>query len=54
MRENLSYCVILPAFNEARHLAAVVGRIPAWIDGIIIVDDAQQRRHSASGPRAGR
>ena len=40
MRENLSYCVILPAFNEARHLAAVVDRIPAWIDGIVIVDDA--------------
>ena len=40
MRENVTYCVILPAYNEGRHLAAVVGRIPEWIDGIIVVDDA--------------
>jgi glycosyltransferase involved in cell wall biosynthesis len=40
MRENLKYCVILPAFNEGRHLATVVGRIPDWVDGIIGVDDA--------------
>jgi glycosyltransferase involved in cell wall biosynthesis len=40
MRENLKYCVILPAYNEGRHLATVVGRIPEWVDGIIIVDDA--------------
>lgn len=40
MRENLKYCVILPAFNEGRHLATVVGRIPDWVDGIIVVDDA--------------
>jgi dolichol-phosphate mannosyltransferase len=39
-RPRLTYCVILPAFNEARHLGTVVGRIPAWIDGIVIVDDA--------------
>lgn len=39
-RPHLTYCVILPAFNEAHHLGAVVGRIPAWIDGILIVDDA--------------
>jgi glycosyltransferase involved in cell wall biosynthesis len=40
MREKLSYCVILPAYNESRHLATVVGRVPDWVDGIIIVDDA--------------
>jgi len=40
MRENLKYCVILPAYNESRHLATVVSRIPDWVDGIIIVDDA--------------
>jgi dolichol-phosphate mannosyltransferase len=39
VREGLSYCVVMPAYNESRHLAEVVGRIPAWIDGIIIVDD---------------
>jgi glycosyltransferase involved in cell wall biosynthesis len=40
VRENLTYCVILPAYNEGRHLSAVVSRIPDWVDRIIIVDDA--------------
>jgi glycosyltransferase involved in cell wall biosynthesis len=40
VRENLRYCVILPAYNEGRHLTTVVGRIPDWVSGIIIVDDA--------------
>jgi len=40
MRENLKYCVILPAYNESRHLETVVRRIPDWVDGIIVVDDA--------------
>jgi dolichol-phosphate mannosyltransferase len=40
VRENLTYCVILPAYNEGRHLATVVSRIPDWVGGIIIVDDA--------------
>jgi dolichol-phosphate mannosyltransferase len=40
LRENVRYCVILPAYNEGRYLGTVVGRIPDWIDGIIVVDDA--------------
>jgi len=40
VRENLTYCVILPAYNEGRHVETVVGRIPDWVDGIIVVDDA--------------
>jgi dolichol-phosphate mannosyltransferase len=40
MRESRSYCVILPAYNEGRHLATVVGRIPDWVDRIVVVDDA--------------
>jgi glycosyltransferase involved in cell wall biosynthesis len=40
LRENLTYCVILPAYNEGRHLAAVVNQIPDWVGGIIVVDDA--------------
>ena len=40
MRENLKYCVILPAYNEGGYVARVVSRIPDWVDGIIIVDDA--------------
>jgi dolichol-phosphate mannosyltransferase len=40
VRENIKYCVILPAYNESLHLATVVSQIPDWVDGIIIVDDA--------------
>jgi glycosyltransferase involved in cell wall biosynthesis len=40
VRKNLKCCVILPAYNEGRHLGTVVSRIPEWIDGIIVVDDA--------------
>jgi dolichol-phosphate mannosyltransferase len=40
MRDNLKYCVILPAYNESRHLGTVVSQIPGWVDGIIVVDDA--------------
>lgn len=40
MRQNLKYCVILPAFNEGRHILNVVSGIPDWVDGIIVVDDA--------------
>lgn len=32
--------MVLPAFNEGLHLRAVVGRLPAWVDGVIVVDDA--------------
>ena len=39
-RRDLSCCVVLPAYNEARTLPAVVARIPAWVSGIIVVDDA--------------
>ncbi len=40
VRENLTYCVVLPAYNEGRHLASVVSRVPDWVDSIVIVDDA--------------
>jgi len=31
---------VLPAFNEGRHLRAVIDRLPGWLDGIVVVDDA--------------
>ena len=30
---------MIPAFNEARRIKAVVNEIPAWIDQIVVVDD---------------
>jgi glycosyltransferase involved in cell wall biosynthesis len=37
---SLSIGVVLPAFNESRHLASVVAGLPTWVDHIFIVDDA--------------
>ena len=31
--------VVIPAFNEARHIRGVVEEIPPWIDQVIVVDD---------------
>jgi glycosyltransferase involved in cell wall biosynthesis len=39
-REDLTHRVILPAHKEGRHLETVVGRIPDWVDGIVVVGDA--------------
>jgi dolichol-phosphate mannosyltransferase len=37
---RLRYCIILPAYNESRSLARVVGQIPEWVSAVVIVDDA--------------
>lgn len=31
--------VVLPAYNEGPHLAGVISDVPAWVDGVIVVDD---------------
>lgn len=38
--QQRTFCVILPAYNEERHIADVVRGLPDWIDGVIVVDDA--------------
>jgi len=40
VRGDLSVGVVLPAYNESRHLAHVADRLPDWVDGVIVVDDA--------------
>lgn len=32
--------VVVPAWNEASHIARVLRGLPAWVDGVIVVDDA--------------
>jgi dolichol-phosphate mannosyltransferase len=36
----LRIAVVLPAFNESRHLRDVVAELPGWVDRILIIDDA--------------
>jgi glycosyltransferase involved in cell wall biosynthesis len=39
-RERIA--VVIPAYQVARHIAQVLAGIPAWVDQIIVVDDASQ------------
>lgn len=41
------WCVV-PAHNEQRLLPRMLGRVPALIDGVVVVDDASQDGTSAS------
>ncbi|MFP4444816.1 MAG: glycosyltransferase family 2 protein [Desulfosudaceae bacterium] len=40
MYKNKSVCVIIPAFNEAAQIRAVLAGIPDYIDAVVVVDDA--------------
>jgi len=37
--DGLKVCVVVPARNEAPFIGQVIASIPAWIDGIIVVDE---------------
>jgi dolichol-phosphate mannosyltransferase len=52
-RQQLTFCVILPAYNEERHVADVIRGLPDWIDGVIVVDDASADGTSAAALAVG-
>lgn len=37
--ETLSVCVIVPAYNEEGSIAEVLGKMPAGIDEVVVIDD---------------
>ena len=39
-KRPLMLAVVVPAHDEGRHIAGVVRGLPAWVDRIIVVDDA--------------
>lgn len=39
MYKNRRIAVVVPAYNEARHVGEVLGTLPAYVDAIIAVDD---------------
>ena len=39
MFETQRISVVIPAFNEERHVAKVIAGVPAWVDQIVLVDD---------------
>ena len=40
MYKDKAVCVVIPAFNEALQIRSVIDSIPAYVDAIVVVDDA--------------
>lgn len=53
MLESARIAVVVPAFNEARWIAETVESMPAFVDHIIVVDDASGDTTSAVAGAAG-
>jgi glycosyltransferase involved in cell wall biosynthesis len=39
MYEGQRVVVVVPALNESGHIVGVLGRIPDYVDSVIVVDD---------------
>lgn len=50
MYRNLRVAVVIPAFNEARKIAATVASVPGFIDRVLVIDDAS---HDDTSHQAG-
>ncbi len=53
MRSSMSIAVIIPALNEEATLPGVLGRIPAWVDRVIVVDNGSTDSTARTGAEAG-
>lgn len=42
MYRSLRVAVVIPAFNEARAIAGTVATVPAFVDHVLVVDDASK------------
>ncbi len=56
MFDGTRVAVVVPAFNEARLIGRTLGRVPAFVDQIVVVDDGSrddtaERARSAHDPR---
>jgi glycosyltransferase involved in cell wall biosynthesis len=56
MRHGKRIAVVIPAFEEERLIARVIRNLPAWVDRVVVVDDASgdgtsKAAREASDPR---
>jgi glycosyltransferase involved in cell wall biosynthesis len=49
---QLRVAVVVPAFNEARKIAATVASIPEYVDDIFVIDDASTDETAAAATSA--
>jgi glycosyltransferase involved in cell wall biosynthesis len=54
MYRGLSTAVVIPAFNEERAIAAAVATVPAFVDRVIVIDDASHDGTSRAVDACGR
>jgi len=47
MRQGARIAVVVPAYNEARHIAATLASVPSYVDDVVVVDDASTDDTSA-------
>ena len=53
MYQQLRIAVVIPAYNEERAIAAAVAAVPAFVDRVIVVDDASLDATAATARAAG-
>lgn len=53
MYRQLRVAVVMPAFNEERSIEAAVASVPAYVDRIVVVDDASRDATAAVAGRRG-
>ena len=53
MSRQLNYCIIIPAFNEAEHIGAVVKKCLSMCQAVIVVDDGSKDKTAYEAESAG-
>ncbi|MEZ4267994.1 MAG: glycosyltransferase family 2 protein [Myxococcota bacterium] len=53
MWEGQRIAVVVPAFDEELHIAAMLGGLPGWVDDVVVVDDGSRDRTAAIAEAVG-
>ncbi|MCB0277481.1 MAG: glycosyltransferase, partial [Calditrichaeota bacterium] len=53
MRFNKQVTVVIPAINEEKSIAKVIGEIPPWVDSVVVGDNGSSDRTAAVAQAAG-